>query len=357
VRYKIDDILTSVVTERVSDVHLKPGHPPMIRLDGDLDDTDKYPPLTPEDTLSLAYQLFRGNQKEEFEAGFPIDTSYHIPGLARFRVNVFHQRRQAVIVMRIIPMRIPDFEELRLPPVLRKVAMEPRGLVLVTGVTGSGKSTTLACMLNYLNGLKPVHILTIEDPIEFLYTDNKASISQVEIGYDAPSFDEALRSSLRQDPDIILVGEMRDLDTVKTAIKAAEMGYLIFSTLHTTDCPKTINRILDVFPAHQQQQVRYQLAGSLKAVISMRLLPRLDGKGRLPAMEIMVQTSTISNFIEDAKKTGNIKDIIEAGRSQYGMQTFDQHLTELYRTGDIALETAVQASSSPADFQRALEFE
>jgi twitching motility protein PilT len=212
-------------------------------------------------------------------------------------------------------------------------------------------------MLNYLNSLKPAHILTIEDPIEFLYTDNLASISQVEIGYDAPGFDDALRSSLRQDPDIILVGEMRDLETVKTAIKAAEMGYLIFSTLHTTDCPKTINRILDVFPAHQQQQVRLQLATSLKAVISMRLLPKADGKGRMPAMEIMFQTSTIAGYIEDAKKTGGIKDIIEAGKTQYGMQTFDMHLTELYKAGDITLETAVQASSSPADFQRALQFE
>jgi twitching motility protein PilT len=356
-RYQIDDLLTNVVSAGVSDVHLKPGHPPLVRLNGDLIETDKYPPLSPEDTLALAYQLFRGHQKEEFESGFPVDTSHQITGLARFRVNVFRQRRQTVIILRIIPMRIPTFEELHLPQVLRKIAMEPRGLVLVTGVTGSGKSTTLACMLNYLNGLKSAHILTIEDPIEFLYTDNVASISQVEIGYDSSGFDEALRSSLRQDPDIILVGEMRDMDTVKTAIKAAEMGYLIFSTLHTTDCPKTINRILDVFPAHQQMQVRQQLATSLKAVISMRLLPKASGGGRIPAMEIMIQTSTIAGFIEDAKKTGNIKDMIEAGRSQYGMQTFDQHLTELYRSGEITLETAVQASSSPADFQRALQFE
>ena len=356
-KHQIDDLLRKVIVPGVSDVHIKPGHPPLVRLNGDLMESDRFPMLNADDTLALAYQLLKGHHKDEYEQGFPVDTAHQVPGLARFRVNVYRQRRLAMIVMRIIPMRIPTFEELRLPEILRKVAMEPRGLVLVTGVTGSGKTTTLACMLNYINGLKSAHILTIEDPIEFLYQDQVASISQVEIGYDSDSFDSALRSSLRQDPDIILVGEMRDMETVKTAIKAAEMGYLIFSTLHTTDCAKTINRILDVFPAHQQQQVRYQLAGSLKAVISMRLLQKADGSGRLPAMEVMLQTSTISGYIEDAKKTGNIRDVIEAGRSQYGMQSFDQHLTQLYRAGEITLKTAVDASSSPADFQRSLQFE
>jgi twitching motility protein PilT len=356
-KYDLNEMLRKLVKEGVSDIHLKAGKQPMIRIDGILDPVKGFPVLTTDDSYALACQIFRGSQKEEYDSGIAIDTSYQLEGICRFRVNIYRQRRSAVIAFRIIPMRIPDFEELHLPPVLKKIAMEPRGLILVTGVTGSGKSTTLACILNHLAKQKKIHIITIEDPIEFLYTDSVASISQIEIGYDSPSFEDAIRASIRQDPDIILVGEMRDLETVRTAIKAAEMGYLIFSTVHTTDAPKTINRILDLYPAHQQQQVRYQLADSLKAVISMRLLPHASGKGRYPAMEVMIRTSTIADYIQDPKKTDSIKDVIDAGKTQYGMFTFDQHLSELYKSGILTLQTAMEASSSPADFQRALIYE
>ena len=352
----IDDLLRRLIGSDVSDIHFKVNRPPLVRRNGWLVNAEGFPALKAEDTLKIAYGLMRGKQREEFESGLSVDTSYQLGEEVRFRVNVFRQRRTVVIVLRQIPMRIPDFDELKLPPVMKEIADEPRGLILVTGVTGSGKSTTLACMMQYINVRKSVHIITIEDPIEFLYKDGTSSISQVEIGFDAMSFGDAIRSGLRQDPDIILVGEMRDLETVRTALKAAEMGFVVFSTLHTTDAVKTINRILDVFPGFQQQQVRFQLGASLRAVISQRLLPTSDGKGRRVAMEIMRTNATIKDHIENAEKTDSLKDIIESGKTQYGMQSFDQHLTELYHAGVITLEVAMDAASSPSDFQRALDF-
>ena len=352
----LDDLLSKLIGDNVSDIHFKANQPPMIRINGLLSRQTNFPVLKPEDTKKIAYAIMKGKQSEEFEKGIAIDTSYQLEDKVRFRVNVYRQRKTVSVAMRLIPMRIPGFEELRLPPVMKKIALEPRGLILLTGVTGSGKSTTLACIMNYLNSFREGHILTIEDPIEFLFKDNKCSITQVEIGYDSPSFEEAITASIRQDPDVLLVGEMRDLETVKTALKAAEMGYLVFSTLHTTDCSKTINRILDIFPGYQQMQVRHQLSANLKAVVSQRLLPLKDGSGRIVACEIMRTTRTIQVCIEEPDKTDTIKDSIEAGRSQYEMQSFDQHLTELYQGDMITLETAVEASSSPADFQRALTF-
>jgi len=352
----LDELLQRLIGPDVSDIHFKVGRPPLTRRNGWLTDVEGFPVLKGDDTLKIAYGLLRGKQREEFESGLSVDTSYQLGEEVRFRVNVFRQRKTTSIVLRQIPMKIPDFEELNLPVVMREIADEPRGLVLITGVTGSGKSTTLACMMQFINRRFSKHIITIEDPIEFLYKDMHSSMSQVEIGFDAPNFGEAIRSALRQDPDIILVGEMRDLETVRTALKAAEMGFVVFSTLHTTDAVKTINRILDVFPGHQQQQVRYQLGASLKAVCSQRLLPRADGKGRRMAMEIMRNNATIKDYIETPSKTDALKDIIEAGRTQYGMQSFDQHLSELYQGGIISLETALDAASSPSDFQRALDF-
>ncbi len=352
----LDDLLRRLIGPDVSDIHFKVGRPPLTRRNGWLTDAPGFPALSDQDTLKIAYGLMRGKQREEFESGLSVDTSYQLGDEVRFRVNVFRQRRTTSIVLRQIPMRIPDFDELNLPEVMREIADEPRGLILVTGVTGSGKSTTLACMMQYINRRRSTHIITIEDPIEFLYKDNVSSLSQVEIGFDAMGFGDAIRSALRQDPDIILVGEMRDLETVRTALKAAEMGFVVFSTLHTTDAVKTINRILDVFPGFQQQQVRYQLGASLRAVCSQRLLPRADGKGRRMAMEILRNNATVKDYVENAEKTDAIKDVIEAGRTQYGMQSFDQHLTELYKEGIIALEVAMEAASSPSDFQRALDF-
>ena len=306
----LDDLLRALVGPGVSDLHFKAGRPPMVRKNGWLENAPNFPVLTANDTARIAHGLMRGKQREEFESGISVDTSYQLGDEVRFRVNVFRQRRTPVIVLRQIPMRIPDFDELKLPEIMKEIADEPRGLVLVTGVTGSGKSTTLACMMNYINRRRSVHIITIEDPVEFLYKDQIATISQVEIGFDAMSFGDAIRAGLRQDPDIILVGEMRDLETVRTALKAAEMGFVVFSTLHTTDAVKTINRILDVFPGFQQQLVRYQLSASLRAVISQRLLPTADGKGRRCGMEIMRTNATIKDYIENAEKTGALKDII-----------------------------------------------
>jgi twitching motility protein PilT len=259
--------------------------------------------------------------------------------------------------MRVIPPTIPKIEELNLPEVLKKISMEERGMVLVTGSAGCGKSTTLASMINYANANSKCHIITVEDPIEFVYQDIQSSVEQIEVGVDVPNFPRALRAALRQDPDIILVGEMRDIETIDTAIKAAETGHLVFSTLHTTDATKTITRIIDTFPPHQQQQVRYQLAANLKSVISQRLLPRGDGTGLIPAVEVLICTLTVQDEIINPDKTVGIRDTIARGREHYGMQTIDQHLTDLYHAGIITLEVALEAASNASDFQRALTFE
>jgi twitching motility protein PilT len=271
-------------------------------------------------------------------------------------VNVHRQRGSLSLVLRIIPGHVPTIEGLGLPPVLAQIAQEERGLILVTGATGSGKSSTLASMINYINDTRRVHILTIEDPIEFLHKNNLASITQREIGTDTRSFNIALRAALRMDPDVILVGEMRDAESIDLALKASETGHVVFSTVHTTDASKTIGRLLGVFPGEEQPAVRQRLAENLRATVSQRLLPRADGQGRAVAMEIMICTGMIQDQIRDPKANSSLKDTIEKGRTQYGMQSFDQHLTDLYRAGIINLETAMSAASNPADFERSLHF-
>lgn len=353
---QVDKLLASLIKENVSDIHFKTGSPPLLRVQGDLVPTN-FRKLTPQDTEILAKSLLSSREWEVFQNKSEYDTSYSISGMSRFRVNVFRQRGSIAMVLRVIPYKIPSLEELGLPEKIKDLALEPRGLILVTGITGSGKSSTLAAMINYVNTKRKAHIITIEDPIEFLYEDNLCSINQREVWKDTESFSTALRAALRQDPDIILVGEMRDTETISIAIKAAETGHLVMSTLHTTDAASTINRIIDSFPPHQQFQIRLQLAANIKGIISQRLLPRKDEKGRVVAVELLTATKTIQAYIEEPEKTALIKDVIEAGRTQYGMQSFDQALTELYNSGKISLETALSASDNPADFKRALLFE
>jgi twitching motility protein PilT len=290
------------------------------------------------------------SQRETFKQKREIDMAHSIPGLGRFRVNIFQQRSTIGMVMRVIPIKIQTIEELNMPPVVEKLAMESRGLILVTGATGTGKTTTLASMVEHMNTHRSCHIITIEDPIEYLIRDKKSLVNQREVGTDTDSFAEALRSAMRQDPDIILVGEMRDYETISTAILAAETGHLVLSTLHTVDATETINRIISVYPPYQQRQVRLQLASLLRGIISMRLVPRADGRGRVPAAEIMVVTQTIRECIVDAEKTRKIPDFIAAGQSQYGMQTFDQSLMVLYKRSLITYEEALLWASNPDDF-------
>lgn len=340
----------------VSDIHFKVGSPPLLRVGGKLYQA-KFPKFDPEQTKTIATNLLGPSGLERIAELQDYDGSYQIPDAERLRVNIFLQRGHYSIVLRVIPTHIPSFETLNLPEVIKQIATEPRGMVLVTGITGSGKSTTLAAMIDYLNSAISKHILTIEDPIEFIHSDNRCSINQREIGSDSEDFASALRAGLRQDPDIILVGEIRDVQTIDTAMKAAETGHLVFSTLHTTDALSTVNRILDMYPAEQQRQLRVQLAANLKATISQRLVSSIDGRRLVPVVEIMRVTSTVREYIEKPDHTHKIKDAIEAGRSHYGMQTFDQHLIDLYGRKLITLETAMAAATSPSDFERSLHFE
>jgi twitching motility protein PilT len=348
-------LLTAGVQHGASDIHFKVGDPPTYRVNGQLTPL-KYDKLRPADTMAIC-QLIVRDPSVDLTHVQEYDSSYSLPGVSRFRVNIYRQRNSLSLVLRIIPQQLPTIDSLGLPPVIQRIADEERGLVLLTGATGSGKSSTLAAMISYINATRRVHILTIEDPIEFLHANQKASVSQREIGLDTKNYNVALRAALRQDPDVILVGEMRDAESIDIALKASETGHMVFSTVHTTDAAKTIGRLVSVFPAEEQQTVRYRLADNLRATISQRLLPRSDVKGRAVAAEIMVVTKTVQEYIRDAERTGGLKDVIEKGRSQYGMQSFDQHLTELYRGGKITLETAVEYASNPADFQRALSFE
>ena len=348
---KLNKILISAIKNGASDVHFKVGAPPLFRIHGSLFPT-KAEVLTPEDTRAFANILTSG--RVEIDKINEFDCSYTLENIGRFRVNIFRRMGNISIVLRYIPFKIPTFEELNLPSVLAKIAMFERGLVLVTGTTGSGKSTTLASMIDYINSRKRVHIITIEDPIEFLHKDKKASISQREVGIDTKDFSTALRAALREDPDVILVGEMRDAETIDIALKAAETGHLVLSTVHTTDAIRTISRLISVFPSDEQEFVRIRLAESLKATISQRLLPRKDGKGRVVAVEIMIVTPIIEDCIKDKEKTHLIKDYIEKGRTQYGMQTFDQHLLDLFNQGIISFEVAKAAATSPSDFERAV---
>jgi twitching motility protein PilT len=294
--------------------------------------------------------MMNQNQREKFKKKSEADFAYGVPGLGRFRANVFMQRGTVGLVLRAIPTKIATVEELLLPSVISKIAQEQRGMILVTGTTGSGKSTTLAAIIDHINATRTEHIMTIEDPIEFLHRDKKSLVNQREIGMDTESFPLALRSALRQDPDIILVGEMRDFDTISTALTAAETGHLVLSTLHTVDATETINRIISVFPPYQQKQVRLQLAAVLRGVISQRLIPKADGSGRVPACEVLICTATVKECIIDADKTRHIHDVIAAGTSQYGMQTFDQSLYALFRQSLITYEEALRRSSNPDDF-------
>ena len=347
---ELNEILGVAVKSRASDTHLKAGLPPIFRVDGSLIPMKDAQRLAPEAISQMADGIMNPAQKEKFKQTNEIDLAYGVPGLGRFRVNVFQQRGTVGMVLRVIPMKIMSIKELNLPPVIEKLANEHRGLILVTGTTGSGKSTTLAAMIDHINSTKTHHIMTIEDPIEFLHRDKKSVVNQREVGFDTNSFSSALRAALRQDPDIILVGEMRDMETIEIAITAAETGHLVMSTLHTIDATETVNRIVSVFPPHQQPQVRLQLSGVIKGIVSQRLVPASDGKGRIPAVEVLVATARIKECIEDKDKTKQIKDAIAAGQTTYGMQTFDQSLMGHLKTGKITYEEALKWASNPDDF-------
>lgn len=361
---RFNNVLRVMVEKEASDLHISVGSGFRIRVLGELVPAPDTAPLTPSEIASIAGGILLAGRKcsketlVQFVEGLTdYDCSYSVPGLGRYRVNISSQRRSLALVLRHIPYVLPTIEGLRLPPVIGEIALAERGLVLVTGITGSGKSTTLAAMINLINREKRSKIVTIEDPIEFLYRDDKCSIAQRECGSDTESFAKALRAALRQDPDIILVGEMRDKETIDIAIKAAETGHLVMSTVHTTDAPRTISRILSVFDPSEQASARLRLSETLLAVISQRLLQRADGTGRVVACEIMRQTKTVQECIADPSKMHMVKEYIEKGREHYGMQTFDQHLTDLYRANTINLETAKSAATSAADFERNLTFQ
>jgi twitching motility protein PilT len=348
---RIDDLLRMAMSFGASDLHLRAGSFPVIRVSGELRPVSGVNRMAQEETLEMAFSMMSNRQKQHFKEAFEVDIGYSVSGLGRFRVNIFQQRGSVGIVARVIPDLIRNFTELGMPPVLTKISEEQRGLILVTGTTGSGKSTTLAALVDQINNDRNSHIVTIEDPIEFLHKDKKSFITQREIDVDTRSFAEALRGSLRQDPDVILVGEMRDLETIETAIVAAETGHLVLSTLHTLDTSETISRIISVFPPFQQKSVRIQLAGLLKAIISQRLMKTATDGGRVPAVEVLVSTPLIRDFILNEEKTGSIRDAISAGTSQYGMQTFDQSLFYLYQAGRITLEEALRGATNPDEFR------
>ncbi len=348
---KIDDLLRMAMSFGASDLHLRAGSFPVIRVNGELRPVSGISRLDQEETLEMAFSMMSNRQKMHFKEAFEVDIGYSVSGLGRFRVNVFQQRNSVGIVARVISDRIRTFAELGLPPVLSKVADEQRGLVLVTGTTGSGKSTSLAAIIDHINNTRNSHVVTVEDPIEFLHKDKQSFITQREIDVDTRSFAEALRGALRQDPDVILVGEMRDLETVETALVAAETGHLVLSTLHTVDAAETIQRIISVFPPYQQKSIRIQLAGLLKAVISMRLIRAAKNRGRVPAVEVLISTPLIRDYILHEEKTSQIRDAIAAGTSQYAMQTFDQSLFYLYQSGMITLEEALRNATNPDEFR------
>ncbi len=352
-----NQLLSAGMKNNASDLHFKTGSPPLFRINGEIREV-KAPKLRAEDMEQIVLHLLqRQDLKTQIDEIQDYDTSYNLEGVGRFRVNIYRQKGQLASIMRLIPLQIPDFEQLGLPSVVRQIASKERGMILVTGVTGSGKSSTLASMIDFINRNKRKHILTIEDPIEFMHQDQKSTVSQREIGLDTKTFVGSLRQALRQDPDVLLVGEMRDLETVDIALKAAETGHLVFSTVHTTDAARTINRVVGMFPSEEQDLVRLRLVEALQAIISQRLLPRKDGKGRALAVEVMVTTMSIAECIKDAEKTSQMTEHIEKGADQYGMQSFDQSLTNLYKSGQLALEVAKSAASNPADFERALYVE
>jgi twitching motility protein PilT len=347
----INDLLKIYSDRGASDLHLKAGSHPVIRVDGRLLPLPDQKRLMQEDTIAMAFSIMSARQKQKFKDNFELDMAYSVPGLGRFRCSVFQQRGTVGLVLRVIPVKILTIRDLSLPLVLEQIAGERRGLILVTGTTGSGKSTSLAAVIDYINSTRTEHIMTIEDPIEFLHRDKKSLVNQREVEVDTKSFALALRAALRQDPDVILVGEMRDYETIETALTAAETGHLVLSTLHTLDATETVNRIISVFPPHQQKQIRLQLASVLKAIVSMRLVPRADGKGRVPAVEVLRATSYIKDCVENKEKTKLIRDAITQGTSQYGMQTFDQSLYRLYRQELISFEEALRQATNPDEFK------
>src|SRR5436305_9509909 len=348
---RIDDLLRVAAQFGASDLHCKAGSQPFMRIGGELRPILNAPRLTQEDTLDMAFSMMSNRQKQRFKEVSEADIAYGVSGLGRFRANIFQQRGTVGMVLRVIPDKVRTITELGLPPVIERIAEEQRGLILVTGTTGSGKSTTLAAMIDYLNSERGGHIITIEDPIEFLHRDKKSFVTQREVDVDTRSFAEALRRALRQDPDVILVGEMRDHETIETALTAAETGHLVLSTLHTLDATETVRRIVSSFPPHQQKSVRIQLAGILKAVISMRLVRAAKGPGRVPAVELLISTGLIRDYIINEEKTYMIREAIANGASQYAMTTFDQSLFRLLQLRQITMEEAVHNATNPDEFK------
>ena len=352
-----NQLLAAAVKNGASDIHIKAGAPPALRINGSLLPV-KVPALMPDDTKVIAQYVLAGARwRGELNDLRDWDTSYAVDEVGRFRVNVFRQKGNFALVLRAIPFSVPTVESLGLPPVVKSMADYERGLILLTGATGSGKSSTLAAIVRQINETMRSHILTIEDPIEFLHDDKLSRVTQREIGPDTGTFAHALRAALRQDPDVILVGEMRDAETIEIALKAAETGHLVLSTVHTTDAAKTIGRLCDAFPHDAQQAVRHRLAENLKGSISQRLLPKAQGKGRVVAAEILVSTESVKEFILDPERTHEIPDYLAKNRDVYGTQSFDQHLADLYRNGQVTLDVARAAASNPSDFERALSFE
>jgi twitching motility protein PilT len=347
----VNDLLKMAVENGASDLHLKVGTYPMMRVRGTLMPAAEDRRLEHEDLVSMAAAVLPAGHRDKFKDNHEVDLAYSVAGLGRFRCNAFQQRGTIGMIFRVIPMKVATIDDLMLPKVLKKIAAEERGLVLVTGTTGSGKSTTLAALVDEINSSRTAHIMTIEDPIEYLHRDNRSVINQREIGVDTNSFAHALRSALRQDPDVILVGEMRDFETIQTALLAAETGHLVLSTLHTLDATETINRIIAVFPPHQQKQVRIQLSSVLKAVISQRLIPRSDARGRVPAVEVLITTAFLRDCILEKEKSHLIHGAIAQGTSQYGMQTFDQSVFTLYEGGHISYEEALRWASNVDEFK------
>jgi twitching motility protein PilT len=348
---KLDDLLVTATAHFASDLHLKVGSFPVMRIGGELHTVAEASRLSPDDTLDMAFSIMSNRQKQKLKENSEVDIAYSVGGLGRFRANIFQQRGSVSLVLRVIPEGTKTAAQLGLPQVIDRICEERRGLILVTGATGSGKSTTLAAMIDRINSTRSGHIVTIEDPIEFLHRDKKAFVTQREVEVDTRSFAEALRGALRQDPDVILVGEMRDLETIETALTAAETGHLVLSTLHTLDATETITRIVSSFPSHQQKSVRIQLAGILKAVISMRLVRAARGSGRVPAIEVLVSTGLIRDYIINEDKTYMIREAIANGSSQYGMQTFDQSLFALLQSGRISFEEAVHNATNADEFK------
>ena len=351
--YSIDDLLEQMVARKASDLHISVASPPAIRVRGEVERLDDYDPLTDEDTQQLLYRILSSEQQKQLEIKRQLDFSHSVPGLARFRVNVYFQKETVGAAFRMIPDELKTLEELGIPPTLHQLAEKPRGIVLITGPTGSGKSTTLAALIDEINRNRAEHILTIEDPIEFLHRHKKCIVNQREIGPDATTFAEALRAALRQDPDVILVGEMRDLETISTALTAAETGHLVFGTLHTQSAPSTIDRIIDVFPPEQQEQVRIMIANSLQGVVTQTLIPTADGVGRVPALEVLLPDDAVRNLIRQGK-VEQIYSVMQTNTSR-GMQTMEQALADLYQRNVVKLEDALSRSSRPAQLIGLLE--